>query len=335
MPQIYQTQLEYAPKFTAQDLALQQQFGPQYAQMQWENQQKYGQLYAQQQYDVQSQLAPQYAALEQQLQSQYAPQQAALQLALQQQFAPQYAQLQADIQGQTGAQYAQQNLDIQNQFGGQYAQALREQQGILDPSKIAGQNALAAYLGQEDELTDYEKMKASEDIRAAQASRGMVESGMGASSELEKLTELRQQLKTRRLNLALAASQTNTGTPVIPTTASGSTSAPMSGIQTQQVSTPTTTQPTVANQQYISNVTPSNTFGLASSNYSTGAGLWSNQQQLAQQQAQNSQNFFGDIAGGLISGAGSVLGGMATGGTGFFSSRRYKKNIKLWKTHLN
>jgi len=267
MPQIYQTKMEYAPKFTAQDLALQQQFGPQYAQYALDMYNQFGDQYAQTEYDLQSK------------------------------YAPQYAQLQADIQGQTGAQYAQQNLDIQNQFGTQYAQALRDQQGVLNPSMIAGQDALTAYLSQEDEMTPQEVAKAQQDVRNAGAARGMAESGMNAQDELAKLTDLRQQLKTRRLNLALQASQANTGTPVIPTTASGSTYQPIStGAQQAQT-------PTVANSQYVQGINPTNAFGLASNNYSTATGLYSNQQQQASNQASS-------IFGGILSAAGS-LGGAA------------------------
>jgi len=263
MPQIYQTQMEYAPKFTAQDLALQQQFGPQYAQYALDMQNQFGNQYAQSQYD------------------------------LQKQYAPQYAQLQADIQGQTGSQYAQQNLDIQNQFGTQYAQALRNQQSVLNPSMTAAQDTLSAYFANPDELTDYEKQQAQQDVRSAGAARGMAESGMNAQDELLKLTDLRQQLKTRRLNLALQASQANTGTPVIPTTASGSTYQPIStGAQQAQT-------PTVANSQYVQGINPTNAFGLASNNYSTAAGLFGNQQQAAQNQTSS-------IFGGALSAAGSL-----------------------------
>jgi len=268
MPQIYSTQMEYAPKFAAQDLALQQQFGSQYAQLALDLQNQFGGQYAQSQYD------------------------------LQKQYAPQYAQLQADIQGQTGSQYAQQNLDIQNQFGTQYAQALRNQQAVLNPSMTAGQDALSAYFANPDELTDYEKQQAQQDVRSAGAARGMAESGMNAQDELLKLTDLRQQLKTRRLNLALQASQANTGTPVIPTTAEGSTYAPMSNVTTQNVSNP----------QLVSNINPTNTFGLASNNYSTSAGIFGNQLNAAQQQSANTSSIFG----GAMSGAGSIAGGMIT-----------------------
>lgn len=128
-------------------------------------------------------------------------------LATQQEFGPQFTQLQLDQLREFGPQFAQEALALSGEFGPELAQQTREQQAILDPSRIAGSEAITSFLEQGPEaLTAEEERQFTQDVRSAQSVRGLAESGFGAQDEFSKLTSLRQNLKNRFLNVALSAS---------------------------------------------------------------------------------------------------------------------------------
>tara|TARA_Y100000310_G_scaffold258992_1_gene267544 strand:+ start:384 stop:1232 length:849 start_codon:yes stop_codon:yes gene_type:complete len=216
-------------------------------------------------------------------------------LAAQQEFGPQFTQLELEQLQRFGPEFTQTLLDLQEQFGPQVTAALRKEQQALAPELTAAQDVLTEFLGQEDLLTDKETQQFQQDIRQAQNVRGFgIASGVGAEKELEDLTRLRQDLKTRRLNLALSTAGR------VPISAG-------SQVQQQQFGP----------GQLIQNVSPGQAFGLASSTFGTQGSIFGAQAQFAAQSAQ--PGIGGQIVGGL---AGSLLGGFGGGigtaiGSGF------------------
>ena len=224
-------------------------------------------------------------------------------LAAQQEFGPQFAQTNLtqqlqDLQ-QFGPQQAQARLDLQNQFGPQFAEALRREQEAGSPELGAARTALTDYLSQPDLMTPEEERQAQQDIRSAQNVRGFaLESGVGAQSELEKLTGLRQQLKERRLNIALSTSGR----------------APITGnsqFQGQQFGP----------GQLVQNVTPGNIFGQANSNFATQANIFGTQSANAQ------ANSGGGIGGQLLGAGLGAFGGAFTGSLGTQGAERWGKTL--------
>ena len=213
-------------------------------------------------------------------------------LAAQEEFGPQFQQQQFQQQLQSLQQYAPQEaqarLDLQNQFGPQFAEALRAEQEAASPELGAARGALTDYLNQPDLLNPEEERQAKQDIRGAQNVRGFaLESGAGAQSELEKLTGLRQQLKERRLNIALSTSGR----------------APITGgsqFQGQQFGA----------GQLVQNTNPSQIFGLAQSNFGTQANIFGTQSANAQ------ANSSGGIGGQLLGAGLGAFGGSALGAAG-------------------
>jgi hypothetical protein len=125
----------------------------------------------------------------------------------QRQFGPELTQIQLDSLNRFGPQFAQASIALEKQFGPQLAEATLASQNVLDPSRSAGSQAIAKYLqGGPDQLTPEEEAKFRGDVRAAQSTRGLAESGFGAQDEFAQLTGLRQQLKSRYLETALSAS---------------------------------------------------------------------------------------------------------------------------------
>ena len=171
-------------------------------------------------------------------------------LATQREFGPQFTQLELEQLQEFGPQFAQTALDLQKRFGPQIGEALRAEQEAAQPELGAARRTLTEFLEQPEELTSEEQRKFTQDLRAAQGVRGFaLESGLGAEDELRQLTELRQSLKTRRLNIALATAGR----------------APVTGgTQAQQTS--------FGPGQLVQNVTPGQIFGLAASTFGTQAG---------------------------------------------------------------
>jgi hypothetical protein len=223
-------------------------------------------------------------------------------LAAQQQYGSQFSQLDLDQMKQFGPQYAEYALGLEKQFGTQLAEQTRAEQAILAPERIAGSNYLTNYLTGAEDLTAQEEMQAKQKMRAGQAERGMAFSGQSAADELKALTEMRQNLKSRKIQTAL-------------------------GVAGQQpaVGGNTVSSPTSFGQQLVQNVTPAQTFGLAASNYATQSNNWQFGNQMNSSNWQADRAYMGDIWGGLLGGAGAIGGGFASK-----SSIRYKDNVKLW-----
>ena len=208
-------------------------------------------------------------------------------LEAQREFGPQFTQLQLEQLQQFGPEVAETLLGLQQEFGPQITAALREEQAALAPELTAAQGVLTEFLGQEDLLTPQEERRLQQDVRAAQGVRGFaLESGLGAEQEIEELTRLRQELKTRRLNIALSTAGR----------------VPIGG-QTQFQPSPQAFGP----GQLVQNVAPSQIFGLAGSVFGTQANIFGTQSQAAT--AQRGQTL------GLI---GAGLGAAGTVGGGFF-----------------
>ena len=215
-------------------------------------------------------------------------------LATQKEFGPQFTQLDLDQIKQFGPQFAEELLSLQEQFGPRTAAALREEQRALSPELALAQDELAGFFGQEGELSPQEERQFLQDQRASQGVRGFaLESGVGAEAELEGLTRLRQDLKTRRLNIALSTAGR----------------VPVQGISQQQ-------QGQFGPGQLVSNVNPNQAFGYNTSIFGTQAGMAANifGTQSSAASAQRGQNI-GLIGAGI--GAAGTIGGASkfiTGG---------------------
>jgi hypothetical protein len=149
-----------------------------------------------------------------------------------------------------GGKFTEAELNLLKEYGPQFANLQQEMAGITSPQSIAAQKLLTEEFQRpvEELLTPGEAQQFRADSRAATSARGLGESGFGALEEINALTQLRQSLKMQRLNLAL-----------------GSTGGlPQASSFTQQGQ--------ISPGQLVQNVTPSQIFGLASSNYSTQAG---------------------------------------------------------------
>lgn len=204
-------------------------------------------------------------------------------LAAQQQYGPQFTQ---QFFNET-AQFAPQILGLQRQLESQYTPELGAARGVLED-----------YFKQEQEMTPYEERQAKDTFRGAQSARGMAQSGMGAQEELRGLTQLRQQLKSQRLGLAMQ----------------------MAGMGSPQTAALTSMSPVA--QLGVQNVNPSQIFGLTQSNYA-------NQMAQYNQNQQGKGQMFGSVLGlaGTLGGAflgnpqlGSIMGkaaaGQVSGGSG-------------------
>lgn len=218
------------------------------------------------------------------------------------QFAPKFTQLTLDQVRQFGPQFAEEAASLQEQFGGRLAEATRAEQEILAPERVEASRAIDEFLEQgPEDLTDAEVAKIQQDARAAAASRGLAESGFSGVDELSRLFNARQALKSRFLNVALAASGR----------------LPGAGLQSVQAS------PLAAGPgQLVQNVSPSNVFGAFSSNAANRASVFGTQASLFNTQSAlaNQGSPFGQIAGSVIgAGLGALSGGvgsLAAGGLG-------------------
>jgi len=188
--------------------------------------------------------------------------------------------------------YMPQALETQIEMEKKYAPELfklaQEQEATLNPEMATGRKVLNEYLGQQDMLTPEELRIAKEDLRSSYGARGLGESGMAAEAELLELTKLRQSLKTQRLNTALS----------------------VLGLQPMNTQTSTQMSASPASGSLVKNVSPSDIFGLTTSNYAAKVGMYGNQQSA------NS-----DLMGGLLSmggqlGSSYIKGKMSQSGTG-------------------
>lgn len=207
-------------------------------------------------------------------------------LETQREFGPQFTQLQLEQLQQFGPEFTEAALGLAEQFGGRLAEQTRAEQAILAPERVAGSEQIAQFLGQgPDLLTSEEEKQFRQDVRAAQATRGLAESGFGAQEEFEKLTGLRQQLKNRFLDVALSASGR------LPAAGAATVGAP------QQAFGP---------GQLVQNVTPSEFFGAQAARQGAQASIFGTQAGISASQPGSP---FGQIAGGLAGGLAGGFGG--------------------------
>jgi len=192
MPQMYQNQLDWAPKLAEQQAGLTEQY------------------------------LPRAMALEQQLQAQYAPSQAASDWALQEQYAPLYAQQQQELQ----RQYEPEAYAAKEALGGITSGDYMSTAPYLQAGSQYSDKVGSLY--DQDYLTNYDvaqapgfmaaKNRLTQDVRGAWADRGMAQSGMSAENEAKLLSEFEypyalqmEQMRTselgRRQSQALALGQ--------------------------------------------------------------------------------------------------------------------------------
>lgn len=232
-------------------------------------------------------------------------------LKAQAEYGPQFTALQIEQLQKYAPDLLTEQIKLEKEFGGQLAEATRAETEILAPERIAASELLAKYLQEEETLTPEEERLYREDIRSAQSTRGLAESGFGAIDEVRQLTALRQQLKQQKLNIALSSAG------LIPTNPGASINAP------QQ-------------QQLVQNVSPSDYFDLVASSYATQGNIFGSQVQgqlgqLNAKVATRGQNM--DLAGSIIGGSMSMYGNIAAAnakaaaGAIAGSSIDYKENI--------
>jgi hypothetical protein len=207
-------------------------------------------------------------------------------LASQKEFAPQFQQLELDQFKQFGGQQTGAYLDLAEQFGGRLNELTRQEQLALAPERVAGSEAISKYLNDGPETLSQEEQDAMlEDVRAAQQTRGLAQSGMATVDELKKMTGLRQALKDRYLNIALSASGR------LPAAGGSSVAAP-----------------NTASQQLVQNVDPATFFGGQNNVNNSKTSIFSSQ---ASMYGSSSANQGGGIGGMVGSLAGGFLGSMA------------------------
>lgn len=221
-------------------------------------------------------------------------------LAAQQQYGGQFSAEQLKSLQQYGPQFAQAAYDLEKQFAPQYKQL----SDSLNPEIAASQKTLTDYLGGNDQQ-EYDALSPGlmDSVRSAQSQRGLgAISPLGSVDESVQLQQLKQNLKDRRLNIALSTA--------------GRT--PISGIANVQGTTGT--------GQLVQNVNPDSIFnyqsslnGFNSSIFNTQAGMYASNQQ-------NGSSPWGSILGGIAgAGIGSLAGGAGTGIGASFGSSLGKK----------
>ena len=197
MPQMYQAQLDWAPKMAESTMSLAQQY------------------------------LPQATALQQQLTQQYAPQEAAQQWALQEQYGPLYAAQQQELQRQYEPEAYAAKQELGNITSGDYMstapwmQAGSSTAGAL--GNIYNQDYLQNYSAQNAPGLDAARNRVIQSSRGAWADRGLAQSGMSAEDETKMVSEfefpyalqqeqLTQQTLGQRQAAALAYGQQEIGT---------------------------------------------------------------------------------------------------------------------------
>lgn len=221
-------------------------------------------------------------------------------LAAQQQYGGAFQQLEIDQFNQFGGAKTDAYLKLAEQYGGRLNELTRAEQQVLAPERVAGSEAVAKYLEAGPETLSKEEQDAMlEDIRAAQQTRGLAQSGMASIDELKKMTGLRQALKDRYLNIALSASGR------LPAAGGSSVAAP-----------------NTSTQQLVQNVDPATFFGGQNNINNTNASIFGSQASMYNTQAsQSSGGGFGSILGSAVGiGLGSMTGGLGTAAAGALTS---------------
>jgi len=199
-----------------------------------------------------------------------------------------------DAQMEYEPQLVQQQLDLLQQYGTQFGEATKATQEALYPETSAIQEQLAnqALEGSQQGFTD-EEMQQYRDLYAAELGTN-AGSGVGANYMGSSLVQANQQRKDyyRNLGLSLAGRQ-----PL----AQGGVTGQANWMQQYQ--------PNQALQNNAQN------YGNYASSFDTAyqASPW------------------GDIAGSVIGGLGAAASGGLSEGGAWGSSKRFKKNIKLWE----
>ena len=199
-------------------------------------------------------------------------------LAAQREFGPQFAQAELDLINQM----LPQQIGMEAYYGPELSRAQRATLGALRPDVVAGQDVINDFLKSENLLTPLEEQQFKQSSRAATSVRGLGESGFGALEEVRGLTDLRNQLKTQRLNIALqsaAQAPTQTGFQVAPKS--------------------------VSPGRMVQNITPANIFGTG--NAMIGA------------EANQPGSILGQLTGAL---GGSSLGGGSNLFSGLFGGNK-------------
>jgi hypothetical protein len=197
-------------------------------------------------------------------------------------------------QMQYNPQLVEQELGLLQQYGLPFAQAYKQANDALYPETAQLQEQLAgqASAGIEAGVPEAQRKMYQDQIRANLGTNAG--SGVGADYTSRQMVNQQQQYQNyyRDLGLSLAGRQ-----PLA--------SAGVSG-----------------QANWMQGYTPQQALNYGASTYGSWAGSM---------QAGQSQSPWATLAGGAMGMTGQILGGMAQGGTGFFSSQRYKKNIRLWE----
>lgn len=216
-------------------------------------------------------------------------------LEAQREFGPQFQEEQLASLREFGPQFTEEAIGLTEQFGGRLAEQTRAEQAILAPERVAGSQAVADFIsGGPDTLTPQEERDFRQDIRAAQQTRGLAQSGFGVQDELERLTRLRQDLKNRFLDVSLSASGR------LPAAGQATIGQPQ-----QQ-------------GQLVQNVTPSQIFSAQAASEETAASIFKTRFQPGTPGFNTRAAILGGVSGGLqgfaTGGPAGAFGGAAVGG---------------------
>lgn len=320
MPRMYQTQLDWGGPMAQQQLDLTQQFGPQYM------------------------------ALQESLANQYDPQKVARDVGLQMQYAPQLVGQQQDLT----RQYEPESYAAKEALGGMMTPEYLSSGGPMMKASTPEFDAIKGMVTPEW-MTGYNPSEAPgmmaakdrirQDTRGAWASRGMAQSGMSAEDESRLMAEFEfpyaQQQEQMRLNELGARRQFGAQ---VGQTELGSQENALTRYYTELgrrqnlglsmagrlnvPSMPTVNVPQVNQPQFNApNMMEGYNYGQVANNMQTGYGnysnLYGNMYGSNQQQAQSNQNITQEYMKMGMQGGGQMLSMM--------SSRRFKKNIKLWE----
>ena len=217
-------------------------------------------------------------------------------LAAQQQYGPGFSQQSLESLQQYGPQFAQAALDLQKKFGPQFAEVERS----LSPELAGAQKTLSDYLASTDEA-EYAALQpfAQQSIRAAQSQRGLgAISPLGSIDETAQLIQLKQNLKDRRLNVALS-------------TAGRVPIGQMPNVQGQ-----------TGVGQLVQNISPQSIFGYQENLNSFNSSIFGSQSSMYNSQLSNQQkspwgsilgSFAGSVGGPIGTALGSKIGGSLIG----------------------
>lgn len=165
MPKMYETQMEWAPQITGQQVGMAQEFLPQVTALQQQLQQQY---------------LPQNVAQQMGLQMEYAPQLAAQQQALQRQYEPEAFAAKEALGGITTPGY----LEGEGAYQEAGDPLLEQMRGTATPEWMTG------YQMEQAPGFMAAKERVRQDVRGAWAGRGLAESGMSAEDEAMLMSEM-------------------------------------------------------------------------------------------------------------------------------------------------